>query len=119
MQIPSQQYAITEQNQLNGQETVNEQTLTAIALSQEKIIGARCFCLEDKYVVAMLAAPFYLKSERDECLNRIRSILCEASGATVYVTFDMDIFRNIRDDMSDLDKQRLLETVENRQLMPY
>lgn len=117
MQIEYQQYTVAEQNQTTTD--ANEQTLVALALSQEKVIGARCFSYEGKFVVALLTSPFYLKSERDECLNDMRTLLSQKAGTEVLVTFDMDIFRNIRDDMNDADKQRLLTAVQTRQRTLY
>lgn len=92
----------------------DEQSLCAIALSFDKVIGARCFCVGNTYVVAVIITPFLLKSERDAYLNDVQQTLSQATSKNLYLTPDMDIYRVIKQDMTDIEKEKALSIVKSR-----
>lgn len=85
-------------------------SVAAAALSVECVIGARVFEWQGNVIVAVITTPFYLKSERDGAKLEIRDTVAGSVGyENVYVTFDTETYRNIHEDMSDREKQRLFE----------
>jgi len=77
----------------------------SVALSHGAVIGARAFEWQG---VAVLTTPFYLKSERDKAKDEIFSDISEQTNAKrLTVTFDVGVYRNIRESMTDEQKQRL------------
>lgn len=86
--------------------------LNALALNNEKVIAVRSFETDTARVFAVLTLPIYLKSERDSLQDDLKSLLSQ--GKTTYISFDNDVYRAIKDDMTDFQKQRILKTVTER-----
>lgn len=95
-------------------QTPSEDGVTALALENQNVVGAKCFFCADKCVVAILTGPFYLKSERDEFLKSLQTDLSNRLKRNVIVTADVDVFRKIKPDMSEAQKADLLKTVTSR-----
>ncbi len=93
---------------------VTEQSVAALALSNPKVVGARCFAYNNAYVIALIASPFYLKSERDAFLQTTKTDLSKQTKTDVFVTLDVDVYRKIKDDMTDAQKAGLFEKVLSR-----
>lgn len=93
---------------------VSEQSVAALALSNPKVVGARCFSYNKAYVVALISSPFYLKSERDAFLHSTKIDLSKQTKADVFVTLDIDVYRKIKDGMTDAQKAELFEKVLSR-----
>ena len=87
--------------------------LSALALKNEKVVAVRSFEIDDTRVFSVLTLPIYLKSERDELKSTLLQDLSQ--GKNTYISFDNDIFRGIKEDMSDEQKQKLLETIIARE----
>ncbi len=96
----------------NAQNTIAN--IIGICQSKENIYAVRAFEYKGEYVVAILSTPFYLKSERDNCLISVANQLFSTLNITAYTTFDMDIFRNIKEDMTDTQKKALLTELKER-----
>ncbi len=88
--------------------------IVSYALDRDNVIGARTFEYNGECVLALISTPFYLKSERDEFLRTLSMELSSRLNCPVYVTFDMDIFRAIDNDLSDEQRQELLDKVKTR-----
>ncbi len=80
----------------------------SVALSHPAVIGARAFEWQGEIVVAVITTPFYLKSERDKAKEEIfDDITVETNAKSLTVTFDVGVYRNIREDMTDEQRERL------------
>ena len=88
--------------------------VVSVALQNEKIVGARCFEKNDTYIVAVLTVPIYLKSEREECRKSLQNQIAQSTGKKALVTFDIDVYAKIKQDMSDLQKDTLYKKVTSR-----
>ena len=86
--------------------------LNALALNNEKVVAVRSFETDTARVFAVLTLPIYLKSERDSLQKDLKSLLSQ--GKTTYISFDNDVYRAIKDDMTDSQKERILKTVTER-----
>ncbi len=86
--------------------------LNALALNNEKVVAVRSFETGTTRVFAILTLPIYLKSERDSLQKDLKSILSQ--GKTTYISFDNDVYRAIKDNMTDFQKKRILKTVTER-----
>lgn len=111
-------------NSLNSSTSDNnskssEEKLISMALTDEKVLGARCVFVNDAYVVALITTPFYLKSERDEWCEEMQDFLSSQTELPVHISLDLDIYRNIRQGMDDKDKEELLESVLSRKATFY
>ena len=93
---------------------VSEQSVAALALSNPKVVGARCFSYNNAYVGALISSPFYLKSERDAFLQSTKTDLSKQTKTDVFVTLDVDVYRKIKDGMTDEQKADLFEKVISR-----
>ncbi|HAT83552.1 MAG TPA: hypothetical protein DCS37_01415, partial [Clostridiales bacterium] len=93
---------------------VTEQSVAALALSNPKVVGARCFSHNNAYVVALISSPFYLKSERDAFLQTTKIDLSKQTKTDVFVTLDVDVYRKIKDGMTEAQKAELFEKVVSR-----
>lgn len=101
------------------QATANQQNATAdnvisAVLQNKNVVGARCFEVQNTYIVAVLTVPIYLKSERDKCKSDIQAEISQISGKEVIVTFDVDIYAKIKPNMSDSEKTSLYKKVTAR-----
>ena len=90
---------------------VSEQSVAALALSNPKVVGARCFSYNNAYVVALISSPFYLKSERDAFLQSTKIDLSKQTKDDVFVTLDIDVYRKIKEGMTDAQQAELFEKV--------
>ncbi len=89
--------------------------LVHAALSYEFVTAARAFEWEGEFVLAALTKPFYLKSERDGARMLLEKELRQRLGCdNIIVLFDVDMFRRIDEDISDEDKQALLQVAKQR-----
>ena len=86
--------------------------LISLALQNEKVVSVRAYETEDAIVFGILTAPIYLKSEREELIETLTQTL--ANSKEVYVSLDHDVFRKIKDNMTDAQKDELLKTVKSR-----
>ena len=86
--------------------------LTALALQNDKVVAVRVFETENARVFGILTTPIYLKSEREELIETLTQTLSQSKET--YVSLDNDVFRKIRDDMTEEQKEQLLLTVINR-----
>ncbi|MCM1306282.1 MAG: hypothetical protein NC037_00815 [Bacteroides sp.] len=85
------------------------------ALQEEYVLGARAFEYNGTVVVAALTTPFVLKSERDGAKAQLSEDLQAAFLAqNIILTFDMQVYRNILDNLDDAAKQELLELAKSR-----
>lgn len=87
---------------------------TSIALMQEKVVGARCFFVENVCVVAVILEPFYLKSERDEYIEEIKSAIESAINCNAIISTDIDVYTKIKAEMTDAQKMALYKKVTER-----
>lgn len=110
---------VTNKETSNDDSTALENRLISMALTDEKVLGARCVFVNDAYVVAIITTPFYLKSERDQWCYAMQNFLSSQTDLTVHVSLDLDIYRNIRQGMDDKDKEELLESVLSRKATVY
>ena len=99
----------------NESQSVNLDEIISCTLQQEFVLGARAFEWNGSIVVAALTTPFVLKSERDSAKNQLSEDLQTAFSAhNIILTFDMQVYRNILDELDDLAKQELLELAKSR-----
>ncbi len=98
----------------NDNVTFSNESVAALALANENIVGARCFLYENKFVLALLCTPFYLKSERDNFVKTIAHDLSNQTNSDVVVTLDLEIYRKIKPDMTPLQKESLYQKVVAR-----
>ena len=90
-------------------------SIISLALQNEYAIGVRGFEHDGSIVIAVLTTPFYLKSERDNARNMIENELCElTNNDSIIVTFDVQVYRNIRGNMSESDRSRVLKLAKER-----
>ena len=108
-------------NRTNAQQPIQASTqnatpdaVIATVLQNENVIGARCFEIQNKYIVAVLTVPIYLKSERDKCKTNIKTAISQLYGKEAIVTFDVDVYAKIKPNMSDIDKDALYKKVTAR-----
>lgn len=87
--------------------------LVALALQNEKVVSVKAFETNDARVFGVLTFPIFLKSERDALVNSLEQILSQ--GKPAYVSLDGDVYRKIKDDMSEEQKNKLFEIVLKRQ----
>ncbi len=84
--------------------------LEASILCDPLVLSVRSFKHDDIYVFAVLTTPIYLKSERDELIKEITDALnAKINDCNVLVTFNMTVYRNISDDMSQESKIKLID----------
>ena len=89
--------------------------IISCALQQEFVLGARAFEWNGNVVVAALTTPFILKSERDNAKAKLNEDLQSTfSARNIILTFDMQVYRNILDELDEAAKQELLELAKNR-----
>ena len=89
--------------------------VTSLALSYTYVIGARAFEWQGSIILAVITTPFILKSERDNAKRELKEEIIEASGyENIIVTFDGEVYRNIRDSIDDSEKQRLFQLAVSR-----
>lgn len=86
--------------------------LNALAQNIEKVLAVRSFETDDTRVFAVLTAPIYLKSERDQLYLELEDILSQ--GKITYISFDNDVYRAIKDDMTEEQKEQVVKTVLER-----
>ena len=91
-----------------------ENTATSVALMHEKVVGAKCFTLDNALVVAVILQPIYLKSERDCCLNEIKTTVESKTSVTTLVTTDIDVYTKIKSEMTIEHKAALYKKVTDR-----
>lgn len=84
--------------------------LEATILYDPLVLSVRSFKHEDIYIFAVLTTPIYLKSERDRLIKEITDALnTKIKDGNVLVTFNMTVYRNISDDMSQECKIKLID----------
>ena len=86
--------------------------LNAFALQNEYVVAVKSFETENARVFGVLTMPIYLKSERDELVKTLSISLSQ--GKRAYVSLDNDVFRKIKDDMTEEQKEELLSLVQKR-----
>lgn len=86
----------------------------AYALTFEKVASARSFEYENKTVLAVITSPIYLKSERDALRRELEITIAEQIGKEVLVTFDTEVYRKIRGELDDSQKQALMNKARQR-----
>ena len=86
--------------------------LTALALQNDKVVAVRVFETKNARVFGILTVPIYLKSEREELIETLTQTLSQQKET--YITLDNDIFRKIKDDMTEEQKEYLLQKVLKR-----
>lgn len=90
--------------------------LSTLALQNEKVVAVKSFETEDIRVFSVLTLPIYLKSERDNLKSSLAHDL--STSKTTYISFDNDVYRAIKDNMTDEQKQKVVATIlarENKQ----
>ena len=115
------EYQYIDVNRTNAQQTIQASTqnatpdaVIATVLQNENVVGARCFEVQNEYVVAVLTVPIYLKSERDKCKTNIKTAISQLYGKEAIVTFDVDVYAKIKPNMSEKDKDALYKKVTAR-----
>ena len=96
------------------QQNVTPESIVSVVLQNENVVGARCFEVQNTYIIAVLTVPIYLKSERDKCKTDIQNTISQMCSKEVIVTFDVDIYAKIKPNMSDTDKTSLYKKVTAR-----
>lgn len=87
----------------------------SFALQNENVLSVRAFELDGNIIVATLTSPFYLKSERDAARQQLEDDLKTLLGSdNIIVTFDVHVYRKIRDGLSDEEKQDLYQLAYER-----
>lgn len=87
----------------------------SFALQNENVLSVRVFELDGNIIVATLTSPFYLKSERDAARQQLEDDLKALLGSdNIIVTFDVHVYRKIRDGLSDEEKQDLYQLAYER-----
>ena len=109
------QYAETTPQTNDESQAISLDEIISRTLQQEYVLGARAFEWNGSIVVAALTTPFLLKSERDGAKAR----LCEDlqtifASQNIVLTFDMQVYRNILDELDEEAKQELLELAKSR-----
>lgn len=115
------EYQYIDVNRTNAQQIIQANTqnatpdaVIATVLQNENVVGARCFEVQNEYVVAVLTVPIYLKSERDKCKTNIKIAISQLYGKEAIVTFDVDVYAKIKPNMSEEDKDTLYKKVTAR-----
>lgn len=90
---------------------LNLSTPTDIALSHQQVLSARSFDIDGSTVIAILTSPIYLKSERDKLATEIVDLVNKTFDGKVYVTYDTEVYRKIRAEITDDIKRQLLTKV--------
>lgn len=85
-------------------------SVEAIVLMNDLVTYVRSFECDGTVVAAILTQPIYLASERRKLKDDLTDKLTSSLGKPAVVTFDMEVFRKIKGDLSDDDKRRLLKT---------
>ena len=83
----------------------------SVALSFEQIVAVRTFDHDGYVVIAVLTAPIFSQTERQNLIASVKSMVAEDLNITqdqVIVTYDMELFRAM-DEVKNEDKERLLE----------
>lgn len=86
--------------------------LISLALNNEKVVSVRACETDEAVIFGILTTPIYLKSEREELIETLTKTLSCSKRA--YVSLDHDVFRKIKDDMTDAQKNELIKTVKSR-----
>lgn len=87
----------------------------SFALQNESVLSVRVFELDGNIIVATLTSPFYLKSERDAARQQLENDLkALLDSDKIIVTFDVHVYRKIRDGLSDEEKQDLYQLAYER-----
>ncbi|MBQ3755142.1 MAG: hypothetical protein II867_03175 [Clostridia bacterium] len=86
--------------------------LVSLALQNEKVISVRAFETDDARVFAVLTEPIFFKTERDELKTSLLQDL--SSGKTTYISFDNDVYRSIKENMSAGQKEAILNLIVSR-----
>lgn len=100
--------------QYASSDKINIDELVSYTLRQEYVIGARAFEIDGTTVIAALTVPFVLKSERDKAKADIYEELKNLSDGDIVLTFDMQVYRNIEDDLDEQSKKELLRLAKSR-----
>ena len=115
------EYQYIDVNRTNAQQIIQANTqnatpdaVIATVLQNENVVGARCFEVQNTYIVAVLTVPIYLKSERDKCKFDIQTAISQLYGKEAIVTFDVDVYAKIKPNMSEKDKDTLYKKVTAR-----
>ena len=85
-------------------------SVDTIVLMNDLVTYVRSFECDGIVVAAILTQPIYLASERKKLKDDLTDKLTSALGKPAVVTFDMEVFRKIKGNLSDDDKRRLLKT---------
>ncbi len=89
--------------------------MVSYALQHEFVLGARAFEYNDTFVLAILATPFYLKSERDNAKLQLTESLKSLLGDKNFIiTFDMQVYRNVQNELDEQTKAYLLNLAKQR-----
>ncbi len=82
------------------------------ALSDARVRAARAFEYDGELIMALLLEPMYLKSERDALKAEFERKLSERLDMSVKITFDMEVYRKISEQMSEGEMQYLCALVK-------
>ena len=89
--------------------------IISLALSYNYVIGARAFEWQGSIILALITTPFILKSERDNAKVELKNDIIASTGyENIIVTFDGEVYRNIRDSIAESEKQRLFQLAVSR-----
>ncbi len=89
--------------------------MVSYALQHEFVLGARAFEYNDTFVLAILATPFCLKSERDNAKLQLTESLKSLLGDKNFIiTFDMQVYRNVQNELDEQKKAYLLNLAKQR-----
>ena len=90
-------------------------SIESAAMSIDKVVAVKCFETSNTIVVAALTEPIFSRTENNELKEKI-SIAVRETGFTkrIIVSFDLDIYSKIKDDMSAEQKTKLIETLDSR-----
>ncbi len=100
--------------QVATRQNATPDAIVATVLQNKNVVGARCFEIQNTYIVAVLTVPIYLKSERDKCKADIQTAISEIYSKETIVTFDVDVYTKIKPNMSERDKDALYKKVTAR-----
>lgn len=90
-------------------------SIESAAMSVEKIAAVRCFETNDTIVVAALTEPLYSHKEIVDLKKRISAAIKNAGHSKrILVTFDLDIYSKINDNLKSDDMQKIIKTIEKR-----
>ena len=110
------EYAIETYDYINyDTQEISLDEIISCTLQQEFVLGARAFEVDSYIVVAVLTTPFILKSERDGAKARLNEELRTLFPTqNTILTFDMQVYRNVVDELDEESKQELLELAKVR-----